>query len=107
MTDELAKYDTNSVEERVLTVRGQKVILDCDLAAVYGVETGALNRAVKRNAHRFPPDFIFRLTKDEDEALRCQIGTSKTSGLISQTTEFRSTVYSTVILCTYFTHIYP
>lgn len=68
---------TDSVESRILTIRGQKVILDADLAAIYGVETKALNRAVKRNAKRFPPDFIFQLTSDEAKALRCQIGTSK------------------------------
>jgi hypothetical protein len=80
MTESLAKYDADMVRERIFTIRGQKVILDHDLAAVYGVETKALNRAVKRNANRFPPDFIFQLTKDEDEALRCQIGTSNGRG---------------------------
>lgn len=67
---------TDSVESRILTLRGQKVILDSDLAAIYGVETKALNRAVKRNAKRFPSDFIFQLTRGETENLRCQIGTS-------------------------------
>ena len=80
MTEELAKYDASSVGARILKIRGQKVILDSDLAAVYGVQTKALNRAEKRNVHRFPPDFIFRLTKDEDDALRCQIGTSNGRG---------------------------
>jgi phage regulator Rha-like protein len=67
---------TDSVESRILTIRGQKVILDSDLAAIYGVETSALNRAVKRNAHRFPPDFMFQLTREEFVNLRCQIGIS-------------------------------
>ena len=80
MTESLVKYDADTLRGKIFTIRGQKVILDHDLAAVYGVETKALNRAVKRNAHRFPPDFIFRLTKDEDDALRCQIGTSKGKG---------------------------
>jgi phage regulator Rha-like protein len=66
----------DSLETRILTVRGQKVILDSDLAAIYGVETKALNRAVKRNAMRFPPDFVFQLTGEEAEFLRCQFGTS-------------------------------
>jgi hypothetical protein len=52
-------------------------MLDSDLAELYGVETGALNRAVKRNFARFPGDFMFQLTKDEAERLRCQIGTLK------------------------------
>ncbi|MBI4025537.1 MAG: ORF6N domain-containing protein [Verrucomicrobia bacterium] len=57
-------------------VRGEKVILDSDLARVYGVPTKYLNRAVKRNADRFPDDFVFQLTLEEVEALRCQFGTS-------------------------------
>jgi len=80
MTEAPATYNAEGVRDRIFTVRGEKIILDADLAAIYGVETGALNRAVKRNAHRFPPDFIFRLTKEEDEALRCQIGISKGKG---------------------------
>jgi len=67
---------TDSVESRILTIRGQKVILDADLATIYGVETKALNRAVKRNAKRFPSDFTFQLARNEVENLRCQIGTS-------------------------------
>ena len=54
-----------SVESLIVTVRGQKVLLDRDLAALYEVETKALNRAVARNAERFPEDFAFRLTIDE------------------------------------------
>ena len=54
-----------SVAERIVEVRGLRVILDADLAAVYGVETRALNQAVKRNERRFPGDFMFRLTPDE------------------------------------------
>ena len=53
------------VEGKILLVRGQKVMLDSDLAALYGVETKALNRAVKRNGERFPEDFMFQLTKEE------------------------------------------
>jgi hypothetical protein len=62
------------VESLIRVVRGQKVMLDADLAALYGVETKQLNRAVKRNLSRFPEEFMFRLT--EEERLRCQIGTS-------------------------------
>lgn len=80
MTEAPATYNAESVRDKIFTVRGEKIILDADLASIYGVETGALNRAVKRNAHRFPPDFIFRLTKEEDETLRCQIGISKGKG---------------------------
>jgi hypothetical protein len=68
------------VESRILLIRGQKVLLDSDLAALYGVETKALNQAVKRNLFRFPKDFMFRLTKDEATTvttLRSQNVTSK------------------------------
>lgn len=57
------------IENRILLLRGQKVILDADLAKLYGVTTKALNQAVKRNADRFPPDFTFQLTKEEKSEL--------------------------------------
>ena len=58
-------------------IRGHKVMVDVDLADLYEVSTKALNQAVKRNADRFPPDFMFKLTKTEAEALRSQVVTSK------------------------------
>ena len=64
------------IEESIYLIRGEKVMLDGDLPSLYGVETGALNRAVKRNVQRFPPDFMFQLTAEEADNLRCQIGTS-------------------------------
>ncbi len=60
------------VECRILSIRGLNVILDADLAELYGVETRALNQAVRRNADRFPEDFAFRLTTDEFANLRSQ-----------------------------------
>jgi len=60
----------------ILEMRGQKVMLDADLARIYGVTTKMLNRAVKRNNERFPVDFMFQLTVAELENLRCQNGTS-------------------------------
>jgi phage regulator Rha-like protein len=65
------------VEGKILLVRGQKVMLDSDLAALYRVETKALNRAVKRNGERFPEDFMFQLTLEETRSLRFHFGTSK------------------------------
>ncbi|MCX5859851.1 MAG: ORF6N domain-containing protein [Proteobacteria bacterium] len=53
------------IEKRILLIRGEKAILDVDLAELYGVPTKVLNQAVKRNRKRFPPDFLFRLTKNE------------------------------------------
>lgn len=61
-------------------VRGHKVMLDADLATLYGVPTKVLNQAVKRNAARFPPDFMFQLGADEHQALRSQLVTSNESG---------------------------
>jgi hypothetical protein len=68
------------VEHLILVIRGQKVMVDSDLARLYAVDTGALNRAVKRNASRFPADFMFQLTKAEAKNLRCQIGISNSGG---------------------------
>jgi len=64
------------VERRIYFIRGEKVMLDADLAWLYGVETKVLNKAVKRNENRFPTDFMFQLTQAEAEGLRLQIGTS-------------------------------
>jgi hypothetical protein len=57
------------IEQRIILIRGQKVMLDRDLAELYGVETKALNQTVKRNANRFPEDFMFRLEPDEKNEL--------------------------------------
>lgn len=70
-------YDGAVIGQVILLLRGQKVILDRDLAALYGVPTKSLNRAVKRNLDRFPADFMIQLTAEETAALRCQIGTLK------------------------------
>jgi ORF6N domain len=61
----------------ILVLRGQRVILDRELAAIYGVSTSRLNEAVKRNAERFPEDFMFRLTREEAELSRSQIAILK------------------------------
>ncbi len=64
-----------NLEARIYTIRGQKVMLDSDLAELYQVETKALKRAVRRNIDRFPDDFMFELTREEAEESRCQNGT--------------------------------
>lgn len=69
-----------SIQNRIYEIRGERVMLDRDLATLYGTETKALNLAVKRNAKRFPKDFMFQLTKDEFDALRFQIETLDKSG---------------------------
>ncbi|MBI5208358.1 MAG: ORF6N domain-containing protein [Elusimicrobia bacterium] len=69
-----------SIERRILLIRGFRVMLDRNLATLYGVATKALNRAVKRNAERFPDDFMFRLTATEWDDLKCQFGASSWGG---------------------------
>lgn len=71
---ETTNIQSGNIENRILTIRGQYVMLDRDLAFLYGVETKRLNEAVKRNIERFPDDFMFQLTKEE--SLRSQIATS-------------------------------
>jgi ORF6N domain len=82
---------TVQVERRIYLIRGEKVMLDYDLAVLYGVDTGALNRAVKRNRERFPEDFMFQLDADEWERLRCQIGISnRHPGTVGSDLRFQS-----------------
>ena len=71
---------SNRIAEAIFFLRGKKVMLDADLAALYGVETKALNRAVKRNTRRFPADFMFELTAEEMKHLRFHFGTSRWGG---------------------------
>jgi hypothetical protein len=68
------------IERLIFIIRGQRVMLDTDLAELYGVETKALNRAFARNRERFPQDFMFQLTEAEFDDLRCQFGTSRWGG---------------------------
>lgn len=70
-----------NINSKIYTIRGQKVMLDSDLAELYQVDTSYLNRQVKRNLERFDEDdFMFQLTKDEFENLKCQIGISSWGG---------------------------
>jgi len=71
------------IERRIYLIRGQKVMLDFDLAELYGVPTKQLNQQVTRNKKRFPEDFMFRLTKEEAEFLRSHFAISK-DGLRAQ-----------------------
>ena len=68
------------IEKKIFLIRGEKVMLDSDLAELYGVETFNLNKAVKRNIDRFPDDFMFQLSGEEADSLRFQIGMSKKTG---------------------------
>lgn len=64
------------IESMIYVIRGHKVMIDSDLAELYGVETKALKRAVRRNINRFPSDFMFEMSKEELENWRPQFGTS-------------------------------
>lgn len=75
----MQESNITKIEAMIYTIRGQRVMVDADLAGLYGVETKALNRQVQRNSIRFPEDFMFRLTSEEFEILKCQIGTSNES----------------------------
>ncbi len=70
-----------TVISKIYSLRGQKVMLDKDLAEMYGVETKQLKRQVNRNIERFPEDFMFQLTQLEFDNLRSQIGTSSWGGI--------------------------
>lgn len=70
----------DNICNRVYVIRGQQVMLDYDLAEIYGYEVKRLNEQVKRNIARFPEDFMFQLTKDEDKILKSQIATSSWGG---------------------------
>jgi type VI protein secretion system component VasK len=80
VTKSLVKIPLKRIEEIILLIRGERVILDSDLAALYGVSTSRFNEQVKRNRSRFPSDFSFRLTKDEWNSLISQFATSKLRG---------------------------
>jgi hypothetical protein len=78
MKSDLVLVSSGNIRARILTLRGLKVLLDQDLAKLYGVETRALNQAVRRNLARFPSDFRFQLTREEHESLRSQSVIPKT-----------------------------
>jgi hypothetical protein len=75
----MAKTDLALIEQRIHTIRGVRVILDSDLAGLYGVPTKRLNEQYRRNRKRFPEDFAFQLTAEEADSLRSQIATSSQS----------------------------
>ena len=80
MPSKTSLIQSEQIEQAILLIRGQRVMLDRDLAALYGVETKNLNKAVRRNLDRFPADFMFQLTLDEAQACaasRFQFGTLK------------------------------
>ncbi|MBW1740089.1 MAG: ORF6N domain-containing protein [Deltaproteobacteria bacterium] len=77
MTEKRSLVPIESIQRRIFVIRNERVMIDRALAELYGVETKQLKRAVRRNLDRFPSDFMFELTKEEYDSLRCQIGTLK------------------------------
>ncbi len=76
MTRAIEQHDADAIRNRIMTIRGHRVILDHDLAAVYGVSTKVLNQAVKRSAKKFPADFMFQLAPQEVKNMWSQIVTT-------------------------------
>ena len=77
-TSEISVYGAD-VQKRIVCIREQSVILDADVAELYGVETKRVNEAVRNNPDKFPPDYMFTLTSDEREVLRSKISSTKFS----------------------------
>lgn len=73
----MTKFDLNNLGQKIFLIRGQKIMVDSDLADLYGVETKRLNEQVRRNLDRFPDDFMFQLAPQEYEFLKSQFATSK------------------------------
>jgi len=77
MTQKNVGIRVEQIEERIFLIRGQKVMLDRDLASLYGVETRIMNQAVRRNIKRFPDDFMFELTREEIMRISQSVTSSK------------------------------
>ena len=84
MSQNPVRYAAESLGALIFTIRGQRVMLDADLASIYGVQTRRLNEQVRRNAERFPGDFMFQLTRQETSDLKSQIATSSPTDIRSQ-----------------------
>ncbi len=97
MKREMAAYTTVDITALILVIRGKRVILDRDLAALYGVPTFRFNEAVKRNRNRFPEDFMFQLTRDEAASLTSQFAMSKSGRGGRRTLPYAFTEHGTVM----------
>jgi len=90
-----------SIQSRIYEIRGERVMLDFDLAALYEVETRVLNQAVKRNIQRFPEDFMFQLTNVEFESLKFQIETNSQSMSSQTVTTYDPNLMSQIVISSY------
>lgn len=80
MKNEVIAIGIKEIESRIIELRGIKVLLDCDVAALYGVETKRINEAVKNNPEKFPDGYLIELTKDELHSLRSKFSTLEIGG---------------------------
>ena len=94
----MSKSILSQIESMIYLIRNQKVMLDSDLANLYGVETKNLKKAVRRNIERFPRDFMFELTKEELENLRFQSGTANSSKMMTRVPPFAFTELGVAML---------
>lgn len=94
---EVIKYNEEKIASLIYFIRGQRVMIDSDLATIYGMETKVLKQAVRRNIQRFPKDFMFELTKEESIALRSQPVTLK-RGMHSKYLPFVFTEHGSLML---------
>ena len=83
MEEQVELMTVDNIYNRVYVIRGQQVMLDCDLAEIYGYEVKRLNEQVKRNIARFPEDFMFQLSDEEIGNLKSQIATSKNGDVLN------------------------
>src|SRR5688572_21252404 len=93
------------IQQRIFEIRGKNVMLDFDIAELYGVETKRLNEQVKRNTDRFPSDFMFRLTKKEWEFMRSQIATSSAVSSKSNSSQNATSSVNTGARLIFLTHL--
>ena len=82
MEEQVELMTVDNIYNRVYVIRGQQVMLDCDLAEIYGYEVKRLNEQVKRNIARFPEDFMFQLSREETEFVKSQIATSRNNNFL-------------------------
>jgi hypothetical protein len=97
MKREMVAYTTVAITTLIVTIRGKRVVLDRDLATLYGVPTFRFNEAVKRNRNRFPEDFMFQLTRDEAASLTSQFAMSKSGRGGRRTLPYAFTEHGTVM----------
>ena len=89
--------ELSTLQNLIYEIRDRQVMLDSDLAQIYQVETKALNQAVKRNIGRFPSEFMFQLTAEEYESLRCQIGILNNPTFLSENGTVVSSIFGKFI----------